>query len=103
MCCHGPGGQQDNRLENLRWDSASANSYDAVRDGTHSTARKKKCKRGHELVAPNLVGPALGRMCKACSRAYSNMKRAAERGEIIDLQARSDGHYAVIMNAHRAA
>lgn len=97
MCCHGPGGQQDNRLENLRWDSGSANSQDAIRDGTHPTASKKKCKRGHKLVAPNLVGPALGRMCKSCSRARSNVNRAAERGEFIDLQARSDEHYAVIM------
>jgi hypothetical protein len=103
MCCHGVGGQRDNRLENLRWDTASANSHDAIRDGTHSTASKTHCVREHKLVEPNLVGPALGRMCKACSRARSNVKRAAERGEFVDLKERSDEHYAAIMGNRRAA
>lgn len=101
--CHGVRGRLDNHLENLRWDTASANAYDAVRDGTHSTASKTHCVREHELVVPNLVRFALGRMCLACSRARSNVKRAAERGEVIDLRTRSDEHYAAIMGNRRAA
>lgn len=33
-CCHNNGIQTDNRLENLRWDTRSANRQDAIRHGT---------------------------------------------------------------------
>ena len=32
--CHGNGNKLDNRLENLRWDTVSANALDRVRHGT---------------------------------------------------------------------
>ena len=32
--CHNNGNRQDNRLENLRWDTRSNNRYDAVQHGT---------------------------------------------------------------------
>ena len=34
-CCHNDGDPGNNRLDNLRWDTHSANSLDAVRHGTH--------------------------------------------------------------------
>jgi hypothetical protein len=33
-CCHNNGNPSDNRLENLRWDTHSANARDAVKHGT---------------------------------------------------------------------
>lgn len=33
--CHWDGNPQNNRLDNLRWDTQSANLYDAVKHGTH--------------------------------------------------------------------
>jgi len=40
-CCHNNGNPTDNRLENLRWDTASANALDAVRHGTSGGLKKK--------------------------------------------------------------
>ena len=34
-CCHNNGDRADNRLENLRWDTSSANRHDSIRHGTH--------------------------------------------------------------------
>lgn len=34
-CCHSDGTRTNNHLENLRWDSRSANKLDEVRRGTH--------------------------------------------------------------------
>jgi hypothetical protein len=34
ICCHGNGDPTDNRPENLRWDTHSANSKDAIKHGT---------------------------------------------------------------------
>lgn len=33
--CHNNGDKSDNRLENLRWDTRSSNSFDAMKHGTH--------------------------------------------------------------------
>jgi len=33
--CHSNGNKQDNRLENLRWDTQKANHADALKHGTH--------------------------------------------------------------------
>lgn len=38
-CCHNDGNPANNKLENLRWDTRSANHQDAVKHGTHSGFR----------------------------------------------------------------
>ena len=38
--CHGNGNRQDNRLENLRWDTQSNNQRDAIKHGTASCLRQ---------------------------------------------------------------
>lgn len=71
-CCHGDGDAGNNSLENLRWDTRSANNFDRVRHGTHPNAVKTVCPRGHLLVEPNLVRAELARgkrSCWACNRA----------------------------------
>lgn len=41
--CHWDGNPANNRIENLRWDTQSANLFDAMRHGTHPTlARQRK-------------------------------------------------------------
>ena len=38
-CCHGDGNRQNCRLTNLRWDTPSANTQDAIRHGTAACLR----------------------------------------------------------------
>lgn len=90
--CHGPGGRLDNRLTNLRWDTKSANSHDAVRDGAHPMARKNRCKRGHLLDGPNLRVRQNSRQCLACHNARSWISRTGAG----DMQELADSYYATI-------
>lgn len=54
-CCHNNGEAQDNRLENLRWDTPTSNSADMILHGTNVNLNKDACPRGHQLIMPNLV------------------------------------------------
>jgi len=47
-CCHNDGDPGNNRLDNLRWDTHSANSLDAAKHGTHPGLRRKG--EGHPLA-----------------------------------------------------
>lgn len=40
-CCHEDGNRSNNKLTNLRWDTKSANTKDAVRHGTAACLRRK--------------------------------------------------------------
>lgn len=86
--CHGFGGQVDNRLVNLRWDTLSENNYDMVRQGTHRAVQKTRCPRGHLLRAPNLTRSFAvkgHRTCLACSRARAVLQYASgAMGSIAD-------------------
>ena len=67
MCaCHINGNSQDNRLENLRWDTPSSNTVDTIRHGTHHNASKTHCKRGHEFTPENTGRQRTGRWCRQC-------------------------------------
>ena len=55
--CHNNGVRTDNRVENLRWDTHSANSQDAIKHGTHPgflskgrTDRKGAANRCNKLT-----------------------------------------------------
>ncbi len=48
-CCHYDGKPANNNLENLRWDTRSANHQDAVRHGTHTA-----CRRGEEHASTRI-------------------------------------------------
>lgn len=95
--CHGPTGQGDNHLGNLRWDTPSENNYDLVRHGTHHNARKVACPREHLLVTPNLVPSNPGRACLACDRAHGNQKYALAQGWPFDFRTVANEHYRKIM------
>ena len=69
-CCHWDDNPANNRLENLRWDSSSANRIDSVRNGTHNMANKTHCPKGHEFDVENTyIGPDGWRRCRECRRA----------------------------------
>lgn len=71
--CHGIGGPGDNRLENIRWGTASDNMKDRVRHNTHHQANKSHCAQGHEYTEENTyIPPTGGRSCRTCRRNSSN-------------------------------
>lgn len=70
VACHRNGDHNDNRAENLRWDTRSANSYDDIRNGVHPTGSKTRCSKGHEYTPENTRFDARTghRRCKTCHR-----------------------------------
>lgn len=61
--CHEDGDRSNNHVDNLRWDTSSANNYDIIRHGRHN-GNKTECIRGH---ANWYVNPKTGRRnCKTC-------------------------------------
>lgn len=66
--CHNNGDPFDNRTENLRWDTNSANQLDSVEHGTHHEARKTECPQGHPYDAVNTAIVDRKRRCKTCHR-----------------------------------
>ena len=77
VCCHGPGGDRDNRLSNLRWDTVTENNRDVVRHGNHFNKNKTHCPSGHEYTPENTYSPPSRpgqRYCRACQRT-KNRKR----------------------------
>ena len=49
-CCHNNGIKNDNRLENLRWDTRSNNQKDSVRQGTHVCTLLGEKSTHHKLT-----------------------------------------------------
>lgn len=95
--CHGDGVRTDNALTNLRWDTKSANQFDAVRHGTHTETRKTRCPLDHRLEAPNLREWDLrtngARACLACGRAHATVSNARRRGAVVDFATAANEHY----------
>ena len=75
--CHWDDDPTNNSLENLRWDSRSANVLDQVRNGIHSEAGKTHCKYGHEYTHENTYLQKSGyRTCRECQRQRHREQRA---------------------------
>lgn len=69
--CHWNDDPTDNRLDNLRWDTRSANCLDSVRNGGHARAGKTHCPSGHAYTPENTyVYPNSKRACRECRRIY---------------------------------
>lgn len=97
-CCHHDDNPENNRIENLRWDTRSANRYDRVRNGRDQNASKEVCLRGHRLEGPNLHPQDRwkSRRCRSCGIARNRVWR----GQARDMQAESDRVYKeLIQNA----
>lgn len=73
VACHRDDDKANNSRVNLRWDTASANAVDRVRNGHDGQATKTHCKRGHEYTAENTYRSKKGRDCRKC-RASRNRK-----------------------------
>jgi hypothetical protein len=104
MGCHGNGNPADNRLENLRWDTAKGNAADSIRHGTcyfiNTKGRRTACPLGHKLVEYNLVpwhAKRRRRGCLACSRARAYERVARLRGQEYDFEAGAHSYYAQIL------
>lgn len=54
--------------DNLAYGTSSENLLDQIAHGTHSTARRTHCPRGHEYDEANTRNYAGRRYCKACYR-----------------------------------
>lgn len=92
--CHFDDDKNNNHVENLRWDTVSANKYDLVRNGKHHLASRENCPRGHRLADLNLVDSHKKyghRTCLACSRARAHVRRHPHLRE--KLQSVSDSYY----------
>lgn len=81
--CHYDDNKQNNRIENLRYDTRSSNTLDSVRNGTHGNAGKhaEVCKRGHQVTDDNVYLRKNVRLCKTChlerQRKYRGLKHNA--------------------------
>lgn len=98
--CHWDGNPANNHLDNLRWDTRSANTLDRVRHGTHQMANRTHCPRKHPLESPNLVvsSARMGRRgCLACNRAAGDAIYAAKTGRLFDFEVAADKHYEKIL------
>jgi hypothetical protein len=101
--CHNDGNPTNNHIDNLRWDTRSANNQDTLRHGRHEKKRRTHCPRQHPLELPNLIPSRWEkrghRVCYAC--ALATWKRANDRrkGVEIDFEAVADAYYAEIMRA----
>ena len=79
QACHFDGDPSNNRIENLRWDTGSANTLDKIRHGTHTQAAQTHCKRGHPLTGPEadvLIRTCGRRRCRPCERDGQRRRRA---------------------------
>ncbi|MCZ4505940.1 NUMOD4 motif-containing HNH endonuclease [Rhodococcus ruber] len=77
MGCHNNGDNQDNRLENLRWDTPSANMQDKAIHGTNFMMNKTHCAQGHEYTPENTYWRkyTYGRSCKTCQNIRNRKRR----------------------------
>lgn len=104
-CLHLDGNPKNNYVANLAYGTASQNTLDQVRHGTHYLASRKCCPRGHVLEYPNLVSSLWKkqghRSCLACSRAASYMhKKPHLSGKMQEI---SDQYYEKIVRQSRAS
>lgn len=85
--CHNDGDPLNNCVDNLRWDSPSANQRDRRKHGTHHYASRTQCKWGHEYTpkntgwrirtGPRYVKPSRIRVCLTCVKNRNRNRSAA--------------------------
>lgn len=77
------GTRADNRVENLRYDTASANVADSIRNGKNYRSQVTHCPRGHAYDEANTYVCKRGkRMCRTCSADRMRARRAAAKAAV---------------------
>ncbi|MBM4518330.1 hypothetical protein GS491_22690 [Rhodococcus hoagii] len=66
--CHNNGNPTDNRLSNLRYDTASSNMHDRRKHGVNHEANKTHCPKGHEYTDDNTYLNRGRRNCRSCAK-----------------------------------
>lgn len=74
-CCHNDSDPGNNRVENLRWDTRSSNTLDAVARRTNSQARKTHCPQGHLYDGVERRKNGWARVCLRCRKEQSQRRR----------------------------
>ncbi|WP_084501480.1 NUMOD4 motif-containing HNH endonuclease [Nocardia xishanensis] len=66
--CHNDGNHENNRLDNLRFDTHAENMRDVIRHGGNAYTRRTMCPNGHEYTSENAgaIKGRGGRYCRAC-------------------------------------
>lgn len=82
--CHSDGDKQNNRVDNLRYDTRSSNLMDEVRRGTNHHASKTHCKYGHPFEGDNVrvrqkPNGLFQRNCRACQKLWKKIAYAQVR------------------------
>lgn len=98
--CHNNGNPGDNRLENLRYDTRSANALDRTKHGNNHCRNRTHCPRGHALQQPNLVPSRAKqghRKCLACQRAHAYLYHHKDQRN--QMQQLADSYYRKIMQS----
>lgn len=77
QACHYNDVPNDNRLENLRWDTPRANMMDRSRNGNNFNANKTHCRNHHRYSNENTyIDKTGGRHCRKCHTDRSRRHRA---------------------------
>lgn len=82
MACHNNGDPGDNRLVNLRWDSATENMFDRVRHGRDHNVVKTHCPHGHPYSGYNLIERNGKRHCRTCGNKASREFHSKNKPDI---------------------
>jgi hypothetical protein len=69
--CHNDSDRKNNHVSNLRYDTHSANIYDAVDNGTWGPTSKSECPSGHKYSPENTYTLNGSRHCRECNRNRS--------------------------------
>lgn len=98
--CHNDGDPTNNRLGNLRYDTASANQQDKVRHGRHHNTNKPACPQDHLYQAPNLTSYSVRhgiRACRTCALTDSARRKAVRDGHAFDPRMYAEQKYKELM------
>ncbi len=76
-CCHNNGIKTDNRLDNLRWDTAQANQADSARHGTQINGSRSHYAKLSEVVVANIRERVAAGEKQAVIARSLNMSKAA--------------------------
>ena len=83
FACHYDDNKANNSLENLRWDTQSANMQDMLRNGHSKNANKTHCPQGHEYTPENTRIKRGGRMCRVCDKLAARNRRKSKKSEVV--------------------